>query len=895
MKRRSIWHNLSICLIFSLCLAQFISIEPTRMLLAEEVLTSPDIVQTKSAEEIVQEELLQEMEQYLNYREVDAPSPARVEENSSEFPAAFSSNMDQVYLGTNISPVKNQGSFGTCWAFSVLSGMESTTKINASSDSFLDLSELHLAYFMYHTIPDPLGGTTGDEVRSAYWDYIETGGNSYYTMWSLLNWKGAENEASYPYPTGKPFEEPALEDAYNGVTRLKNVYRISGKDTNTIKSLIKTYGSISVAYYHDDKYYNPEESTYYCNQDKAINHLVSIVGWSDLVEPSNFLQDARPSGNGAWKVKNSWGTGFGDQGYFWISYEDLSLDESWYVFDAQIVDYDNNYQYDGGVNLGYIEGNEFTFSNIFEAKGREEIKAVGFYAKPSTYSISIYQVPANGIDPSGTKVYQQTTKANLNYEGFHTITLDQPVTVNRGERFSIVVEVQGTGNGKAVVPLDRPVNSWIISNPTSNLGESFYRTGTTGSWVDAHQERLGNIRLKAYSKNASVSPIQTVSLDQDVIELKVGQSLPLTAVATPAGHDDAITWSVDNPTYAMVSSNGLVTAKREGLVTVTAKSRANNMVNASCQVQITKSGQEVSCEFTQVPKKLYKNWVYTILPDDKINALDPFMINYSIKATNCTLEPLGQSGLGGVKLTVDNVRSQKGRGEKIVVTARVGYYDKKGKQKVKAFNKTVTAENTVTDIDLTYQKNKIPVVGLDKKQKANLTYTLNFNNPYDIPTNQKVKWFVTDASGEIDKNGKKVASVDGKGVVKFKGPGTTYIKAAAMDSYDRATKTYGIFDLIQVTCPPVDAVRFANVPSTTIRPNSSFNLMPSLAYTPEIPFESKNIKLKWLTSDRKIATVNKGVVKTGKLTGTVVITVQAIGGVQKGMTVPEANITLTVQ
>ncbi|MDR3240554.1 MAG: C1 family peptidase [Lactobacillaceae bacterium] len=58
----------------------------------------------------------------------------------------------------------------------------------------------------------------------------------------------------------------------------------------------------------------------------AINHATALVGFDDNYSRNNFNGNQQPTQNGAFIVRNSWGKDFGDQGYFYVSYEDYYID-----------------------------------------------------------------------------------------------------------------------------------------------------------------------------------------------------------------------------------------------------------------------------------------------------------------------------------------------------------------------------------------------------------------------------------------------------------------------------------------------------------------------------------------------------------------------------------------
>jgi len=314
------------------------------------------------------------------------------------------------YKTANLPDVRDQGSYGVCWAFSTISLIETNLiKKNLVSND-IDLSELHLVNYTYNCVNDPLGGLEGDinKFDTSYGSVMQYGGNVEMAANSLLDWEGAVNEDVVPYTTEyvRQVENNQLDDslAYGkDVAHVQNFYRVNTTSKEDVKKAVMDYGAVSISYWSDQssdwstQYYNSLTAAYYCPEGHTTNHAVNIVGWDDDYSSDNFA--TKPEGNGAWIVRNSWGSEYGKDGYFYLSYYDKSIYSVGYTLEAELSDnYNNNYQYDGAMlygYMGYTGSNKY--SNIFEAKanlgGSENIKAVSFMTGSSTnlnYTVSVY-------------------------------------------------------------------------------------------------------------------------------------------------------------------------------------------------------------------------------------------------------------------------------------------------------------------------------------------------------------------------------------------------------------------------------------------------------------------------------------------------------------------------
>lgn len=415
--------------------------------------------------------------------------------------------------------VRNQGSYGTCWSFAAL-GLSEFDLINKGlADKSIDLSELQLAYFVYNSAIDPLGGTVGDQSKyykdATSYSYLDRGGMYEYAVRRLSQWSGVVNESDVPYNTENINNvlNNGLSDEYaysKDVAHLENAYVMSLKNnSDDVKRAIMDKGAVGVQYYHSNSrlLWNSEKQiwTYYDPAITGGGHNVMIVGWDDDFATDNFVGN-KPTHNGAWLIRNSWGF---QQSYFWMSYENQSLLDAAWVFDMNTADnYDNNYQLDGGID-SYNVSNQIcqykTYSNVFNVQEKEGIASENLEAVSLSfthvadvnYKVEVYTDLKDSNPYSGTKQEVATTEGTTTYAGLYTIPLKESVQLTPGSSFSIVVTTD-----KYSLDYEQGIN-WekdgvkVWDAPVSlNSGKSFYgNSNYQWSWY------WGNFCIKAFTTN----------------------------------------------------------------------------------------------------------------------------------------------------------------------------------------------------------------------------------------------------------------------------------------------------------------------------------------------------------------------------------------------------------
>ena len=416
------------------------------LLLAVSCLFSQVIVRNTvvHGEEEISENALGYREGNIDKKRLLHRNPSRLKAGNSSLPSSYSL-VDEGY----VTPVKNQNPYGTCWTFATAGSAESGIKKKYGQT--VDLAELQLAYFVYNSYQkaDPMNLITNDGVYTNDPWVLDIGGNTTDTTFALASGIGFTDEAEYPYADAAIYEsDGTTRECYNSTYRLRSSIWLSMMEPELVKQAVMEYGGLAVSYYHSDSFMNYSTGAYYQYYYNDSNHAVTLVGWDDNYSKNNFNSNNRPDNDGAWLIKNSWGTEFGNDGYFWISYEDPSLNNSLAVFFEMEMGDDvpeeyNLYQYDGGgTEWCYGYDKLIYMSNIYVAASDDEILTdVGFIAgqAETRYTISVY-TNVDYYPDSGQLAYSQS--GTLADAGYYLIPLNESVSLTKGDRFSIVIYLE---------------------------------------------------------------------------------------------------------------------------------------------------------------------------------------------------------------------------------------------------------------------------------------------------------------------------------------------------------------------------------------------------------------------------------------------------------------------
>ena len=382
--------------------------------------------------------------------------------------------------------VKNQGTFGACWAFAAISALEAYLL----PETDVELSVDHIMYNNGFGID---GTDGGDQIMS---------------MSYLLSWKGPV------YEEDDPFGDSQTDSTLEAVFHVQEIQYLPSKDYEAIKEAVIQYGAVETAMYIstvnglyvDYSYYNYYRAAYcYTGSGGTVNHEVIIIGWDDDFPAEYF--EGNVTTDGAFICLNSWGDGFGTGGIFYVSYEDAFIGTTSVVYTKveSADNYDNIYQYDDvgwTANIGYNRNTAY-MANVYTALSDELLEAVGFYAVGGDTDYEVYVVTdytdESSLDVSG----QVCASGTLENAGYYTIELDEAIELEEGQEFAVIVKVNTPGEGKPIA-----YETYTETERTSTVtteGKYSYISSYGTQWENMQEEYSANVCLKAYTSNKAVS------------------------------------------------------------------------------------------------------------------------------------------------------------------------------------------------------------------------------------------------------------------------------------------------------------------------------------------------------------------------------------------------------
>jgi C1A family cysteine protease len=220
----------------------------------------------------------------------DAPSVPMLGATAQTLPSSY----DWRALN-GVTPIKDQGNCGSCWAFSTVGPLES--QILLQGGGTVSLSEQYLVSCNV----DRWSCNGGWFAHNYHMN--ESGQDN--------NGPGAVLTSEDPYtatsaPCSKTYDHPY---------RISNWAYIGSESAvpsvQAIKQAIHDYGPISAGIYVGPKFQAYRSGVFNTNESGTINHAIVLVGWQD--------QPGTTTG-GYWILRNSWGTTWGQNGYMYIGY-----------------------------------------------------------------------------------------------------------------------------------------------------------------------------------------------------------------------------------------------------------------------------------------------------------------------------------------------------------------------------------------------------------------------------------------------------------------------------------------------------------------------------------------------------------------------------------------------
>lgn len=433
-------------------------------------------------------------------------------------PAKYDMRVDDPDLLTSVD---DQGVDGLCWAYANRAVIETSLK----KDGLMATGSPKIS--VKHLLNSTFNQTTWSGSLDTM---LNNGASSMFVLNGLSRKYGPTLETAFPSTDIRTNKMTSLTDISKYDSLLKDMFVVNRTDKAAVKNAIVEHGALSLAVRSVAYGSYATNKNLYCpnNANPNEDHNITIIGWDDDYSKNNFVSQGTPTNNGAWIIRNSWGTGIGESGYQYISYEDTAIDDIAFGFDFEAKnntnDADNMYFYD---DCGYIQAMDLqaqknvNISNVYTSTKNEVLKQVSIYVEHAgNYDVKIYK--GVGSNPE-TGTLAKSQSGTFDKAGFHKINLTSTVDLLAGEKFSIVFTLYNTQN----ISLEGSMSAFT-SNMQIVTGQSYYRE-VGQSYIDLYTmlngmsgalDLVGNFDIKAYTDDDPDQPTTPTALAVNISTLK---------------------------------------------------------------------------------------------------------------------------------------------------------------------------------------------------------------------------------------------------------------------------------------------------------------------------------------------------------------------------------------
>lgn len=436
--------------------------------------------------------------------------------------------------------VENQNPYGICFAYASLTSLETYLALNYGE--YYDFSELHFALSLY----------LQDKHHTSVDSALNNGGN--FSQFDLYTQKDKSIVLEEEMPMSKYASLNAnkystMVDDYNNInSNFYTIAKVNGTSSfpqyagnkseynsieltnfrNSVKQHIMNYGSLTAGIYTSDSLFKYNTVNYRITDDsllgdkssdalnRKINHLISIVGWND-----NYDANGTWANKGAYLCLNSWGEEFGEDGYFYVSYDDYFIEYTIQGVTSATLATSNNkististYQ-DKTFLLTHTLGDDIYIANVVDVSNHigKQIQYIDSFVKGNNTSFYInfydnYTNAVSGIANIGNSHLKSSTKVST-HSIYERHQLGSPITILN----NYMVITTGVENASKIYSLGTRTNGGTSFKPT------FYSMTGLGRFDTSSSSYIWDPPVSEFSCDAIV-PIVLHLNDNHIVAAK---------------------------------------------------------------------------------------------------------------------------------------------------------------------------------------------------------------------------------------------------------------------------------------------------------------------------------------------------------------------------------------